>query len=124
MKSNLAKLPCLSFENQHWLPGEPLAWRRISLISAAGLQRRGDRPFEGAAGDYRVILVDLKAFYFEAAIAMPGSVSPTSGEFNRWFWKETPGGRFLKALKERFLKGVDDSLGKTGAKLLIPLDQD
>jgi len=61
MKSHLAKLPLPSFENQPWVPGKPLAGRRISLISTAGLQRRGDRPFEGMSGDYRMIPDDIKA---------------------------------------------------------------
>lgn len=61
MRSHLAKLPCPSFNSQPWVPGKPLASRRISLISTAGLQRRGDRPFEGMTGDYRVISGEIKA---------------------------------------------------------------
>lgn len=40
----------------------------------------------------RLAAQDLKSFYFEAAISRPGSASPTSGEFNNWFWKERAGG--------------------------------
>jgi D-proline reductase (dithiol) PrdB len=61
MRSHLAKLPCPSFGNAPWVSGKPLAHRRVSLISTAGLQRRGDRPFEGLTGDYRVIPGDIKA---------------------------------------------------------------
>ena len=61
MKSHLTKLPCPSFENQPWVSGKSLASRRISLISTAGLQQRGDRPFEGRTGDYRVIPGDIKS---------------------------------------------------------------
>jgi len=61
MRSHLAELPCPSFADQPWVPGPPLATRRISIISTAGLQRRGDRPFEGMTGDYRVIPGDIKA---------------------------------------------------------------
>lgn len=61
MRSHLSKLPCPSFEEQPWISGQPLARRRVSLISTAGLQRRGDRPFEGMTGDYRVIPGDIKA---------------------------------------------------------------
>lgn len=60
MKFHLAKLPCPSFENQAWVPGKPLAGRRISVVSTEGLQRRGDRTFEGMTGDYRVIPGDIK----------------------------------------------------------------
>lgn len=55
IRSHLANLPCPSFETQPWVTGPPLARRRVSLISTAGLHRRGDRPFEGMTGDYRVI---------------------------------------------------------------------
>ena len=61
MRSHLAKLPCPSFKDQPWASGGPLSRRRVSLISTAGLQRRGDRPFEGMSGDYRVIPGDIKA---------------------------------------------------------------
>jgi hypothetical protein len=71
----------------------------------------------------RLAAQDLKAFYFEAATARPGSASPESGPFNRWFWKETAAGRILKAVKERCLAEADKSLRKTGAVLLVPLDQ-
>ena len=66
---------------------------------------------------------DLKAFYFEATMARPGSTSPTSAELSRWFWQETAAGRILMSVKERCLKKADESLRKTGAMLLVPLDQ-
>jgi D-proline reductase (dithiol) PrdB len=45
------------FETRPWADGPPLARRRVALVSTAGLHRRGDRPFDGAAGatEYRVI---------------------------------------------------------------------
>ena len=48
------------FESEPWVEGPPLARRRVALISTAGLHRRGDRPFDGAAGatEYRVIPAD------------------------------------------------------------------
>jgi len=61
MKSHLANLPCPTFENRPWVLGKPLAQRRIAIISTAGLQKRGDRPFEGTTGDYRVIPGDIAA---------------------------------------------------------------
>ena len=61
MRSHLSKLPCPSFKDQPWVSGQSLSRRRVSLISTAGLQRRGDRPFEGMEGDYRVIPGDIKA---------------------------------------------------------------
>jgi hypothetical protein len=71
----------------------------------------------------RLAVQDLKAFYFEAAAARPGSASPSSHAFNLWFWQETAAGRVVKAVKERCLKEADPSLRMTGAKFLIPVDR-
>ncbi len=61
MRSHLAKLPCPSFESRPWVQGPLLSRRRVSIISTAGLHRRGDRPFEGMSGDFRVIPGDVTA---------------------------------------------------------------
>jgi hypothetical protein len=71
----------------------------------------------------RLAAHDLKAFYFEAATARPGSNFPSGEEFNQWFWQETAAGRILKAVKERCLKEEDKSLRLVGTLLLIPMDQ-
>lgn len=71
----------------------------------------------------RLAAQDLKAFYFEAVTARPGSAPPSSEEFSRWFWQETAAARILKAVKERCLKSKDKSLKMTGAMFLIPMDQ-
>lgn len=55
MRSHIANLPCPTFSTQPWTVGSELKERRISIISTAGLHRRGDRPFDGMAGDYRII---------------------------------------------------------------------
>lgn len=55
MRSRLVTLPCPTFTNRPWVTGPALTRRRVAIISTAGLHRRGDRPFEGMAGDYRVI---------------------------------------------------------------------
>ena len=55
MRSHLAGLPCQTFAMHPWAAGPPLRQRRVAIVSTAGLHRRGDRPFEGMAGDYRVI---------------------------------------------------------------------
>ena len=61
MRSHLADLPCPSFKKHPWATGPALSRRRISLISTAGLHRRGDRPFDAMNGDYRVIPGDIRA---------------------------------------------------------------
>jgi D-proline reductase (dithiol) PrdB len=40
-------------------PGPPLARRRVSIVTTAGLHVRGDRPFEVGSPDYRVIPGDV-----------------------------------------------------------------
>lgn len=61
MRSHIAKLPCPTFSTKPWTIGPNLKERRIAIISTAGLHRRGDRPFEGMAGDYRIIPGDIAA---------------------------------------------------------------
>lgn len=61
MRSHLAQVSCPSFKTHPWATGPALERRRVSIISTAGLHRRGDRPFEGMTGDYRVISGDMRA---------------------------------------------------------------
>jgi D-proline reductase (dithiol) PrdB len=58
MRQDLIELECPRFETQPWVEGPPLAERRVAIISTAGLQRRGDRPFAWDAGDYRTFPID------------------------------------------------------------------
>ena len=55
LRHHLEALECPQFESTPWVGGPPLAARRIAIISTAGLQKRGDRPFALGADDYRVI---------------------------------------------------------------------
>lgn len=71
----------------------------------------------------RLAAQDLKALYFEAAIARPGTALPESAAFNKWFWNETAAGQILKAVKERCMNEEDKALRMTGAMLLVPLGQ-
>ena len=54
-------LDCPTFETQPWVEGPPLAERRVAVISTAGLQRRGDRPFAFGAVDYRIVPATIEA---------------------------------------------------------------
>ena len=51
---HLAK-DCVTLEPAPWVTGPPLAERRVAIITTAGLQRRGDRPFTKGASDFRFI---------------------------------------------------------------------
>ena len=49
------------FDETPFVTGPPLNERRVSLISTAGLHRRGDRLFSDNSGDYRIISGDIAA---------------------------------------------------------------
>ena len=51
----LEGIPLPEFDTDPWVSGPPLSQRRVAIISTAGLQVRGDRPFGLGADDYRVI---------------------------------------------------------------------
>ena len=59
--SHMANLACPTFDTVAFVGGPPLRERRVAVISTAGLQRRGDRPFGIGATDFRVIPGDLPA---------------------------------------------------------------
>lgn len=44
-----------TFAETPWADGLPLAERRVSIISTAGLHCRDDRPFDGYSADFRII---------------------------------------------------------------------
>jgi D-proline reductase (dithiol) PrdB len=57
----LRDLPCPIYDTEPWVEGPPLAERRVAVVSTAGLQCRGDRPFAMGSADYRVIADDTPA---------------------------------------------------------------
>lgn len=61
MHSLLEQLECASFADRPWVAAKPLNERRIAIVSTAGLQRRGDRPFDLGTADYRIIPGDTPA---------------------------------------------------------------
>lgn len=71
----------------------------------------------------RLAAHDLKAFYFEAVIARPGSSAPDSATFNHWFWKETAAGQVLNAVRKKCLAETDSSLRLIGSLLLVPMSE-
>jgi D-proline reductase (dithiol) PrdB len=44
-----------AFADAPWAPAKPPGEARVAIISTAGLQRRGDRPFSVDSGDYRLL---------------------------------------------------------------------
>jgi D-proline reductase (dithiol) PrdB len=49
------------FASTPWTVAKPAADSRVAIISTAGLQRRGDRPFAVGSGDYRLLPGDVAA---------------------------------------------------------------
>ena len=50
---------CPTFDSQPWVSGPPLAERRVAMVSSAGLNIRGDRPFLLGSAGFRVIPDDV-----------------------------------------------------------------
>jgi hypothetical protein len=61
---------------------------------------------------------DLKAYYYEAAAAQPGNLSPKA--IDNWFWRETAAAKALLAIREICLQSADESLKPLGGLGLIP----
>lgn len=57
----LLSMPMPEFDSTPWIEPRPVVEARIALISTAGLQRRGDRPFSVDSADSRLIPGDAPA---------------------------------------------------------------
>ncbi|ETW98472.1 MAG: hypothetical protein ETSY1_18605 [Candidatus Entotheonella factor] len=57
-RDHYLNMPCPTYDTDPWVVGPPLSEQKVALISTAGLQRRGDRPFSPGASDYRLIPAD------------------------------------------------------------------
>lgn len=64
---------------------------------------------------------DIKAFYTEAALAMPGS--KTWMEIADWLWGETELARVLFALKEACIDSNNPKLQTVGNRVMVPRSQ-
>ena len=61
IRGHIANLACPIFEATPFVEAPPAGDRRVTMISTAGLHRRGDRPFTLGSDDYRVIPADIMA---------------------------------------------------------------
>ena len=66
---------------------------------------------------------DLKAYYYEAAAAQPGSVEPKAEDLDNWFWGQTFASKVLLAVKDRCLQKEDKTMQLLGKILLVPMSQ-
>ncbi|MFM9939568.1 MAG: glycine/sarcosine/betaine reductase selenoprotein B family protein [Hyphomicrobiaceae bacterium] len=60
-RAHLEHMEMPRFATTPWTKTKPPSQLRVALISTAGLQRRGDRPFGRGSGDYRLLPGDLAA---------------------------------------------------------------
>lgn len=105
----------------HFDPGTASHLLSAYLLKGSKKTEETNMPFGVAL---RLAAQDLKAFYFEAAIARPGTYLPDSETFNRWFWGDTAAGRILRGIRNRCRRETDKLLRMTGKMLLVPLGQE
>ena len=67
----------------------------------------------------RLLADDLKAFYFEAAAAQPGSRRPSAQELNHWLFHETVLGGVLYDVRDSLLRD-DDPRVQLAGRFLVP----
>lgn len=60
-RKHLLALPCPTYDQTPSVSGPPLSQRKVAIISTAGLHKKGDRPFDVGASDYRLIPSDIDA---------------------------------------------------------------
>ena len=71
-----------------------------------------------AGESIKLVCEDLRTYYYEAAAARPGT--PDAEAIQRWFWRETAGGRAFLALHRQCADSADVSLQKLCATSLVP----
>ena len=81
-----------------------------------------DRWPELRAGDVlKIVLMDVKAFYLEAAMARPGPAS--SRDLEDWFWGGTNGGKMFLALQRACAASDDPFIATLGRQFIVPRAQ-
>ena len=71
-----------------------------------------------AGQSIKLVCEDLRTYYYEAAAARPGT--PDAEAIQRWFWRETAGGRAFLALHRQCADSADASLQQLCATSLVP----
>jgi hypothetical protein len=66
---------------------------------------------------------DLKAYYFEAAMAKPGAAPLGSQALQDWFWGMTSAGELLLELKTILSQSDDKTTQLLGSALIVPTSQ-
>lgn len=74
------------------------------------------------AGDVlKIVLMDVKTYYLEAALARPGGAS--SRNLEDWFWGGTSAGQVFLALQRRCAASDDPFVATLGKQFIVPRAQ-
>lgn len=69
----------------------------------------------------KIVLMDVKSFYLEAATARPGP--STTRELEDWFWGFTAGGRMFLDLQRHCATSDDQFVALLGKQYIVPRTQ-
>ena len=83
-----------------------------------GETQNSPNPEMSAPLTLRFAVDDVKAYYFEAAMA--GIAKPSSRQLADWFWNDTAAGAAIFALRRAYLASDDDRLKAIAGLLLVP----
>ena len=74
------------------------------------------------AGDVlKIVLMDVKTYYLEAALARPGRAS--SRDLEDWFWGDTNAGQMFLALQRKCTANDDPFIATLGRQFIVPRAQ-
>ena len=74
------------------------------------------------AGDVlKIVLMDVKTYYLEAALARPGRAS--SRDLEDWFWGDTNAGQMFLALQRKCAASADPFIATLGRQFIVPRAQ-
>lgn len=68
----------------------------------------------------KLVIEDLKAYYYEAMAAQPGHAAATGKMLADWFWRETTAGKVFYALHENWRESEDSNKRLFSRILLVP----
>jgi hypothetical protein len=80
-----------------------------------------DWPAKELMATVRLTCSDVRTWYQDAAVGQPGP-TPTPGELENWFWRETAVARRIAELAERLWSHSDAGIARLAMKAMVPRD--
>ena len=87
----------------------------MARLTLCGLTPNSPNPAMSAPLTLRFAIDDLKAYYFEAAMA--GEANPSSKQLADWFWDDTAA---IFAPRRAYLSSADERLKAIAGLFLVP----